>query len=99
MKRKNYTNEELKPLLEYLKKYPTIHKGAALCSFFRIRKIDLRLMVHQLRVNEEPIVSSNGGYKFSNDRDEIRKCLFSLRKRGESIIRASNGLEGSIKTI
>jgi len=96
--KKNYTQEQAELLLNYLKtnKHKTI-SGGQLKDLFQLTTTQLQGMIHDLRIQRQPIISKgNLGYNYSTDKEEILKTYMSLMKRGMSIIHAAQGLFGII---
>jgi len=74
--------------------------GDSLKHQFNLNTIKLQKIIHELRVEGEPIISGgNLGYRYSTDKQEIMKTYLSLKNRAMSILSASNGLLTSMERI
>ena len=86
-------------VLEYLKENK--HKfitGNQLKDLFNLSTIKLQEIIHQLRVDGQPIISGgNLGYKWTTNVEDIMKCYTSLMGRSMSIIHSANGLKNYVK--
>lgn len=52
----------------------------------------LRDIINSLRQESEPIISSNDGYYYSNDKTDVELYVKSLKQRIDSITKAYKGL-------
>ena len=72
--------------------------GDILKQQFNLTTIKLQKIIHDLRVNGEPIISGGYlGYKYTTDKQEIMKTYLSLKNRAISIHSAANGLMMSLE--
>lgn len=68
--------------------------GQKLKDIFGLTTISLQSIIHDLRVEYWPIISSGKqGYKLTDDKDEIMKTYMSLVQRAKSILVAADGLK------
>ncbi len=54
---------------------------------------DVRRAINQLRVNGLPIISGREGYKYTNNKNEIKQCYYKLRNRALIALTAANKLK------
>jgi len=99
MKRKNYAKEDYESVKLYFKYNKNQHiSGRELEELFSITTSQNQAIIHDLRVNEVPIIScGNKGYKYTTNMDEITRTYMSLCGRGMSILVAANGLKGYLE--
>lgn len=61
--------------------------------------VQIREMVHRLRVNGYPICSGEEGYYYAETRKDVERTLNSLRSRYNSILNAYNGLHNGMEQL
>lgn len=68
-------------------------KGSDLANHFGITGIAVRKAVNEARSNGVPICATSHGYYYSDDREQIKKTVESLRGRIVAQENAITGLE------
>jgi len=64
----------------------------------KLTEARLRKIVNHIRVNSlQPLIATTRGYYLSDDHDEIRRQIQSLRDRRDAIEAAARGLEEFLK--
>lgn len=92
--KKNFKNykEEVRHLLQT--NFNNRITTTELCKRFNIVPPEVRKIIHSLREEGEPIVSSrDGGYTMTDDLMEVIKMKLSLEVRAKNILQAAKGLE------
>ena len=82
-------------VIDYLKKYSSADhpiSGGAIASHFGITGVKVREYINQARRNSVPICSKRWGYYYSENPDDVRKTVRSLRDRISATEGAINGL-------
>lgn len=81
---------------EYLKEYhsseKTALKGRELCVLFNVTSKQVRNIVSELRQAGEPICSSNYGYWYSDDPEDLDRTIARLAAQVVNMERAIEGL-------
>lgn len=96
-------DETSESLLEYLKKYHNGEQQAAsskkLEVAFSLSNRQVRHMVSGLRHDNHPICSSDKGYFYSDNQQELQRCIRNLENRGRHIFKARRGLKEALKKL
>lgn len=83
-------------IVDYLKEYHNKEskaiKGRSLCELFNLHSKQVRNLVSVLRQNGEPICSSNNGYWYSNDPEDLDRTIKRLSEQVKNMSRAVAGL-------
>ena len=83
-------------IVDYLKEYHNKEskaiKGRSLCELFNLHSKQVRNLVSVLRQNGEPICSSNNGYWYSNDPEDLDRTIKRLSEQVKNMSRAVVGL-------
>lgn len=92
--KKNYSNEDYEMIKKMFMENPDKHfSGDKIKLMFNINTIKLQSIIHDLRLENEPVVScGNLGYKYTTNVEEIMATYQSLIGRANSILQAANGL-------
>lgn len=84
-------------IAEYLREYYTSEnkaiKGRELCELFNLHSKQVRNIVSDLRQDGEPICSSNYGYWYSKDPDDLDRTIKRLSEQVKNMSRAIAGLQ------
>lgn len=83
-------------IVDYLKEYHNKErkaiKGRSLCELFNLHSKQVRNLVSVLRQNGEPVCSSNNGYWYSNDPEDLDRTIKRLSEQVKNMSRAVDGL-------
>jgi len=83
-------------ILEYLKEYHNSEtkaiKGRGLCELFNLHSKQVRNLVNGLRQDGAPICSSNSGYWYSEDIQDIDNTIKRLADQVKNMSLAIKGL-------
>ena len=83
-------------VLEYLKEYHSDEKnalkGREICTLFNVTSKQVRNIVNDLRQNGEPICSSNYGYWYSKDPEDLEATIARLSAQVVNMEKAIEGL-------
>jgi transcriptional regulator of NAD metabolism len=83
-------------IVDYLKEYHNKEskaiKGRSLCELFNLHSKQVRNLVSVLRQDGEPICSSNNGYWYSNDPEDLDRTIKRLSEQVKNMSRAVDGL-------
>lgn len=83
-------------IAEYLKDYHnterTAIKGRELCSLFNLHSKQVRNIVSDLRQDGTPICSSNSGYWYSDDPEDLDRTITRLSEQVKNMSRSIDGL-------
>lgn len=83
-------------IVDYLKEYHNKEskaiKSRSLCELFNLHSKQVRNLVSVLRQNGEPICSSNNGYWYSNDPEDLDRTIKRLSEQVKNMSRAVDGL-------
>lgn len=84
-------------IAEYLREYHTSEnkaiKGRELCELFNLHSKQVRNIVSDLRQDGEPICSSNCGYWYSKEPDDLDRTIKRLSEQVKNMSRAIEGLK------
>ncbi|GKH50337.1 hypothetical protein CE91St46_14480 [Eubacteriales bacterium] len=84
-------------IVDYLREYHTSEnkaiKGRELCELFNLHSKQVRNIVSDLRQDGEPICSSNYGYWYSKELDDIDRTIKRLSEQVKNMSRAIEGLQ------
>lgn len=88
--------EKSNEILEFLQSYHNAECKAVgageLATLFNTNKRGLRLIVTALRKEGKPICSSNYGYWYSDEAEDIDKTIARLEAQADNMIKAVAGL-------
>lgn len=88
--------KDAEAIREFLEEYHNTEKTAVksgeICELFSVPKERLRSIVNYLRSAEIPVCSSQRGYWYSENQEDIEKTLSHLEGRVRGINRAIKGL-------
>lgn len=70
----------------------TAIKSSEITYLTGYKGIEIRNRINRLRVSGEPICSSNKGYYYSNNLDDVNRTINNLNSRVSSINEAIEGL-------
>jgi hypothetical protein len=89
---KQQTTDQKNNLREFLQSHPNItfnSQSLATATGYPNKNtcVELRKALAELIDEGMPIISDDNGYKLTTDKEEIRKCIFSLQKRELGIAR------------
>lgn len=91
MKTKNETYEDLLKLLRERNDF--INSRFIIGIMPEIKNsTNLRKMINTIRIKGVPVISSNRGYKISNNKLEVLNTIHQLHHRANSIFKAANGM-------
>lgn len=89
--------EKSTDLIEYLQENHTEELNAVgareLSTLFNITQRGLRTLVTELRKEGYPVCSSNSGYWYSEDEEDIRKTVARMEAQMEKMEQAVTGLK------
>jgi len=103
MENKNFTSN-FKEISQVVLGMLSDNKEETFKTQFLLRKLDLNVVqlkkiIHYLRVQGQPIISKGGGgYFYTDDKLEVIQMSLSLRLRAERILQAAEGLSVYNKT-
>lgn len=84
-------------IVDYLRDYHTSEnkaiKGRELCELFNLHSKQVRNIVSDLRQAGEPICSSNYGYWYSKEPDDLDRTIKRLSEQVKNMSRAIDGLQ------
>lgn len=79
-------------LREYHNKESKAIKGRSLCELFNLHSKQVRNLVSVMRQNGEPICSSNAGYWYSTDPQDLERTIKRLSEQVKNMSCAVDGL-------
>lgn len=83
-------------IVEYLREYHNTEnkaiKGRELCELFNLHSKQVRNLVNVMRQNGEPICSSNYGYWYSHNPDDLDRTIKRLDEQVKNMSFAIEGL-------
>lgn len=83
-------------IIDYLMEYHNTEKKAinsrSLCELFNLHSKQVRSLVSVMRQNGEPVCSSNNGYWYSTEIENIDRTIKRLAEQVKNMNRAIEGL-------
>lgn len=93
--------ENIHPITEYLKKYHTgerhIVPSRELEVAFQIRGPELRTVINAERGKGYPICSTDKGYFYAENKEELQRTIRQLQSRIKKIAHAERGLTKALR--